>query len=183
MKEQKTESFDKWTGRFEPIPAKQFDLFSFIDGYEREAYKVLKAKGYPTDIHGILARHDTDKQIKDITNMLIHFRAVRIYTQLKDAENAALYMALGVRCAMLARVRPVELSMDIGEARRQQQRTNRAKKKTHKGLTKTEIEFRNEKIISAWKKSKLTEHSFAERQAKIHNISVTQIKNILKKNK
>lgn len=60
------------------------------------------------------------------------------------------------------------------------QKNKRAKRRTWKGLTKEQIKNRNKKIIGAWKKTKLPENSFANRQSKIHDLSVTQIKNIIK---
>jgi len=60
------------------------------------------------------------------------------------------------------------------------QKNKRAKRRTWKGKTKEQITNRNKKIITAWKKSKLSENSFAKRQSGIHDLSVTQIKNIIK---
>jgi hypothetical protein len=60
------------------------------------------------------------------------------------------------------------------------QRIKRGNRRTWKGLTKKEITERNNKIIEAFRKTKLTRNSFAERQAKKHGLSLTQVKNILK---
>ncbi len=67
------------------------------------------------------------------------------------------------------------------------QKAKREKRQTWKGLTAEERTERNKKIIRAWKKSKLRLHSFAiieskkrNLQSKKQNLSVTQIKKIIR---
>jgi len=60
------------------------------------------------------------------------------------------------------------------------QSKRREKRNRWKGKTAQERAIRNQEIITDWKKSKLTLNSFAERQAKKHDLSITQVKNIIK---
>lgn len=193
VQKQKMDVVDKWQGVFEPIPTnpkvqspEQFNVFSLINGYEKEAREVLEAKGYPTDVKSLLTSCDKDRRIRDIVNMLTYFREVRIYIWMKDAEGAALSMALAVRCAMLARIRPVEPSINIGESRRQQQRKNRQKRKTCRGLTREQITARDAEIIAHYervhgKNKAITQNSFAEDHHTDYDLGTSQMRNILRK--
>lgn len=66
----------------------------------------------------------------------------------------------------------------VGHKKSQSQK--RQKRLTWRGLTKSEIGRRNEKIIGAWEKSSLTLNGFAKKQAERHGLSVSRIKQILK---
>jgi hypothetical protein len=66
------------------------------------------------------------------------------------------------------------------EGFRQSQKEKRQKRRVYKGLTKEQRDERNKKMRIAWAKSKLSKNSFAQRQAKKHNIGITQIKHIIK---
>ena len=192
VQKQKMDVVDKWQGVFEPIPTnpkvqspEQFNVFSLINGYEKEAREVLEAKGYPTDVKSLLTSCDKDRRIRDIVNMLTYFREVRIYIWMKDAEGAALSMAFAVRCAMLARIRPVEPSINIGESRRQQQKKTRQKRQKWHGLTREQIAARNEKIIAHYERvhakyETIKPNGFAKNYAKDYHLGPSQIRNILK---
>ena len=60
------------------------------------------------------------------------------------------------------------------------QQAKRGKRRTWKGLTRPEIAKRNSEIKRAWKRTKLSESSFAKNQSKKRNLSVTQIKKIIR---
>jgi hypothetical protein len=116
-----------WKGPFEPIPfdiqakpeaelSDKYDIFAMIRGYENEAREILKAGGYPLTVKELVKTPQKERRIRDIMNMLTHFREVRIYIGMNDAAGAALSMAYGIRSAMLARIRPVEPFIDKGKA-------------------------------------------------------------------
>lgn len=107
-----------WKGPLEPIPfaeKKEFNVFSMIEGYEREAREVLKAKGYPLTLEGLLSKPARERRIRDIMNMFLCFKEVRLYVSMSEAERAAMSMAYGIRSAMLARIRPGERFIDMGK--------------------------------------------------------------------
>ncbi len=79
--------------------------------------------------------------------------------------------------------KPLIEKKEIADGYQERQKGIRGKRQTWKGLTKEQIAMRNKKIIAAWQTSKLLENSFAERQAKKHNLSITQIKNIIRHSK
>jgi hypothetical protein len=111
-----------WKGTFEPIPfvakpgarpSEKYNIFAMMNGYENEAREILKAGGYPLTLDELTGRKE--RRIRDIINMLLCFREVRVYISLNDAENSAASMAYAIRSAMLARIRPAEPLIDVGE--------------------------------------------------------------------
>ena len=68
----------------------------------------------------------------------------------------------------------------VAEGFQESQKEKRKKRDVYKGLNKEQRDRRNKKIRAAWQKSKLSKNSFANREAKKHDLSVSQIKNIIK---
>lgn len=61
------------------------------------------------------------------------------------------------------------------------QSENRAKRKTWKGLTREEMEVRDEKILELFRESKLNMNAWSLKYANVYNLSPRQIRNIIKK--
>jgi len=179
----------KWQGPFEPIPfadkpgaedSEKYGVFAMIEGYENEGRKILDTVGYPLTRDELSKRPKNErKQIRNIELMLIYFREVRIYISLEDAAGAALSMAYAIRCAMLARIRPFELSIEIGTKRRNKQKKTRSKRTTWKGLSQDELEKRNQKIKEHFQKSKLKPNSFAKKHSAKYKLSTRRITQII----
>lgn len=108
-----------WKGPFEPIPKPAtgtvtYDVYDMISGFQDEAKKILAASGYPASTKELLKQPLKEKRIRDIAAMLTYFRQVRVYIDMNDPESAALSMGLGIRSAMLARIRPEEPHIERG---------------------------------------------------------------------
>lgn len=61
------------------------------------------------------------------------------------------------------------------------QRQKRAKRQTWKGLTREEMEVRDEKILELFRESKLNMNAWSLKYANVYNLSPRQIRNIIKK--
>jgi hypothetical protein len=93
-------------GKIEPL----------IQGYEEEAYAILKAGDYPLTTKELKIYLSSEKekgrkpsaQIKDIYQMLICFRFVRDSLKRGNVEEAIYNMALAIQEAAKARIRPIE---------------------------------------------------------------------------
>lgn len=118
-----TEIIDKRDGIFESIPfipntaaeslTEKYDIFAMIAGYENEAREVLKSQGYSETLDK--QSWNKDRRYRDIIRMLTYFREVRIYIKMNEAARAALSMGYAIRCAMLARIRPIEPIIERGK--------------------------------------------------------------------
>ncbi len=189
----KQETVDRWDGILDPIPfvaesgadsSEKYDIFAMIRGYENEARKILKAKGYLLTLDELLDKPQKERQIRDIMRMFTYFREVHIYIWMDDAAKAALTMAYGVRAAMQARIRPVEPLIKIGKSRRNKQKEARGKRKTWKGLTREQMSVRNQKIVEHYKEASKNRHiklnGFAKKHADKYLLKPTRIKQIIK---
>lgn len=163
------------------------NILSIIGGFEAEAVEILKNAGFPSNIKSsagglppcireiLESRCDSagmpfkkrplPARIFDVISMLQFFWMVRFFIEEKDTNRALCFMAYGMQAAMKARLRPVEPKVDIGVHRSEQQKKTRAKRNTWHGMSKEEIQKRDESIRADYAKSKLTVNAFAIRHA------------------
>jgi hypothetical protein len=117
----------------------------------------------------------------DTSAALQAWQAINILKQLLINNDAVkIFLRTFELIISLSRAGEIPAKAIQGFTQSKKQKSNQARRKTWRGKTKQKIANRDKKIREEWKISKLSEHGFAQKQAKEHNISVTQVKNIIR---
>ena len=143
--------------------------------YEAFAWKIIKEAGYPTEWETFCEAFDRTANPPDkvkIANSIFYgIESVKNKIAKNNPDQAALEMMRLCNNGFLLGFYLIEPVLKIGQKRITQQKKNRAKKRTHKGLTKEGLKARDQQIFDDYQKAKsknsnLTRNGFAERNEK-----------------
>lgn len=161
-------------------------LETVIIDFRDKAFSFLEANNLPTTYEKLkkLSRFEQDAlpaEAKYIYEMLHHFFVVQEKIKIEDAEGAAYNMMIGVLAATRAEIRPIEPIVEYGKKYGKIQSIKAGRPRTRNGMTPTQRRDRNERIVRHFKKTRLTESNFSQKNEVKYGLKARQIRNILKK--